>query len=70
MKIKNISKPENAVLEKEVRKIQTLANSLDLKDPKQLETDLWNLESKINRSKGVGPRERNEISKKRIINEG
>ncbi len=48
MKIKNTLKREYAVLEKEVREIQTLANSLDSKDPKQLETDLWNLENKIN----------------------
>jgi hypothetical protein len=47
MKIKNTPKIEYEVLEKEVREIQTQANSLDSKDPKQLETDLWNLESKI-----------------------
>jgi hypothetical protein len=47
MKIKNTLKPEYNILRKEVREIQTLANSLDSKDPKQLETNLWNLESKI-----------------------
>jgi len=47
MKIKNTLKPKYAVLKKEVREIQTLVNSFDSKDPKQLETNLGDLELKI-----------------------